>query len=146
MESLFLLYELPSFENPRAHSQYRIFDPAVLNTLLGGKPSIASRHRSLVSLLINEIYAQYEYAGKLKPKLYHYRTRGGAEIDLILETKSKLIGIECLTTMDISLYRQRGMKSFLEKYPHASGYFVAPVQTGFQLDKNVYVIPWNCIA
>ncbi len=146
LEALFLLYELPSFENKRARSKYQIFDPAVLNTTLGGKPTLFSRHNNLLCLVINEIYAQYEYSGKIKPKLFYYRTRGGAEIDLVLQTKEKLIGIECLSTVDVSLYRQRGMKSFLEKYPNAVGYFVAPVQKGFQLAGNIHVIPWTCIA
>ena len=108
--------------------------------------TIASRHASLVSLLINEIYAQYEYAGKLKPELSHYRTRGGAEIDLVLKTKDKLVGIECATSDDISPYRQRGMRSFLEKHSNAVGYFIAPVQKQFSIEKNIYVILWNNIG
>ena len=94
----------------------------------------------------NEIYAQYEYAGKIKPKLYYYRTRGGAEIDLVLKTNNKLIGIECTTSVDISAYKQRGMKSFLKKYDKAVGYFVAPVQKSYSIEKNIFVIPWNNIG
>ena len=99
-----------------------------------------------MSLVINEIYAQYEYAGKLKPNLYHYKTRGGAEVDLVLRTKEKLIGIECMTQVNISAYHQRGMKSFLNKYKNAKGYFIAPIQKPYQLDKNIYAIPWNSIG
>jgi predicted AAA+ superfamily ATPase len=146
LESLFLIYKIPSFENPRGQPMYKIFDAGVLNALRGGKTTIISRHSSLVSLLINEIYAQYEYSGKLKPEIYYYRTRGGAEIDLVLKTKDKLVGIECVTSDDISPYRQRGMKSFLEKYDGAIGYFVAPVQKSFSIGKNIHVIPWNHIG
>lgn len=146
LEALFLIYALPSFENPRAQSHYRLFDPAVLNTILGGKPTLFSRHSSLVSLVMNEIYAQYEYSGRLKPKLYYYKTRAGAGIDLVLQTKEKRVGIECLTTIDLSPYRQRGMKSFLAKYPDATGYFIAPIQKGFQVDKNMFAVPWTEIA
>ncbi len=144
--SLFLLYELPSCENPRATPRYRIFDAGVLNTLLGGRETRESRHSSLVTLVINEIFAQYEYAGKLKPNLYYYQTRGGAAIDLVLKTRGALVGIECVTSVDISPYVQRGMKSFLEKYPEARGYFIAPVQEGFQIEKNIHVIPWRCMG
>jgi predicted AAA+ superfamily ATPase len=146
LESLFLIYKLPSFENSRGRPMYKIFDAGVLNALRGGQATIASRHASLVSLLINEIYAQYEYAGKLKPELSHYRTRGGAAIDLVLKTKDKLVGIECVTSDDISPYRQRGMKSFLEKHSNAIGYFIAPVQKAFSIDNNIQVIPWNNIG
>ena len=146
IESLFLIYKIPSFENPRSHIMYRIFDSGVLNGILGGQQTIFSRHASLITLVINEIYAQYEYAGKLRPKIYYYRSRGGAEIDLVLKTKDKLIGIECTTSIDISPYKQRGMKSFLKKYKDATGYFLAPVQQSYILDKNIHVIPWNNIA
>lgn len=146
LQSLFLIYELPAFESPRAHSLYRIFDAGVLYTLSGGKHTVNAQHNGLVSLLMNEIYAQYEYAGKLKPQLYYYKTLGGAEIDLVLKTKDTLAGIECVTHSDISPYRQRGMKSFLEKYPEAQGYFVAPVEREFQLTPRMHVIPWACIG
>lgn len=146
LESLFLLHKIPSFENPRALPMYRIFDSGVLNALLGGQQTIFSRHACLISLLINEIYAQYEYAGKLKPDLYYYQTRGGAQIDLVLKTNNKLVGIECMTTINISPYKQRGMRSFLKKYKNAIGYFVAPVQEPYKLEKNIFVIPWNFIG
>ena len=107
---------------------------------------MSSQHNGLVSLLINEIYAQYEYAGKLRPQLYYYKTLGGAEIDLVVKTKDSLAGIECVTHNEISPYRQRGMKRFLEKYPEAQGYFVAPVERGFQLAPRMHVIPWTCIG
>ncbi|WP_235379107.1 hypothetical protein [Candidatus Coxiella mudrowiae] len=88
-----------------------------------------------------------EYAGKFKPSLYCYQIWGGTEIDLILKTKEKLIEIECVTVIDISLYQQRGMKSFLKKkYPDATGYFIAPIQKSYQLDKNILVIPWKHIG
>ncbi len=146
LESLFLIHEVSAFDSPRARPMYKIFDAGVYNALRGGKPTVASRHESLITLLINEIYAQYEYSGKIKPEISYYRTRGGAEIDLVLKTREHLVGIECVTTEDISPYRQRGMNSFLEKYNKATGYFIAPVQKPFAIGKNMQVIPWNNIG
>jgi len=143
LETLFLIYKIPSFENPKAQPQYQIFDAGVLNALRRGHSTLVSRHRSLLILLMNEIYSQYEYSGKLKPDLYYYRTRGGSEIDLILKTRDHLVGIDCVTTDDISPYRQRGMKNFIEKHKNAVGYFVAPVQRFYSIQKNIHVIPWN---
>lgn len=96
--------------------------------------------------MIKEIYAQYEYAGKSKPHLYYYRTRGGAGIDLVLKTKDQLVGIECKLNVDISPYQQRGMIRFLEKHKDAIGYFLAPVQKFYKLRDNLYVMPWNSIG
>lgn len=146
LEALFLIYEIPSFENPTAHSMYKIFDAGVINALLGGHETLYSRHACLISLVINEIYAQFEYAGKLKPKLYYYRSRGGAEVDLVMKTNSQIIAINCTTSIDISPYNLRGIKSFLAKYPDAKGYIIAPVQEMRLIEKNLALIPWNCIG
>lgn len=146
LESLFLLYKLPSFENPGAQPMYKIFDAGVINALLGGQQTITSRHTCLLSLVINEIYAQHEYAGKLKPSLYYYRTHGGAEIDLVMKTNNKLVGIECRTSINITSYQLRGMKSFLNKYDDAIGLIIAPVQKAYNIDKRITVIPWNAIG
>jgi predicted AAA+ superfamily ATPase len=146
LESLFLLYRIPSFENPRAQPMYKVFDSGVVNVLLGGQETIKSRHQCLVTLLINEIYAQYEYSGKAKPSLYYYRTRGGAEIDLVLKTNDQLIGIECSTSVDISPYKLRGMESFLKKHEEAVGYIIAPIQKAYKASEKIFVIPWDAIG
>lgn len=146
LESLFLIYKIPSFENPRAFPMYRIFDAGVFNALRGGQSTIFSRHSSLITLLINEIYAQYEYSGKLKPEIFYYQSRGGAKVDLVLKSGKKIVAINCTTSVDIPTYAQRGMKSFLQKYDSAVGYFIAPVQKNYSLDKNLHVISWNSIG
>ena len=105
-----------------------------------------NRHANLLTLLINEIYAQYEYAGKLKPNLYHYQTHGGSSINLVLKTNEKLVSIECITTVDINTYKQRGLKNFIKKYSEAEGYFVAPIQEPYKIEHWLFVIPWNFLA
>lgn len=146
LESLFLIYKIPSFGNPRAQCMYKIFDAGVINALLGGQETLFSRHDCLLALVINEIYAQYEYAGKVKPNLCYYRSRGGAEVDLVFKVNNKIIGIECTTSIDISPYKLRGMNSFLKANENAVGYIIAPVQEAYTVDKNIFVIPWNAIG
>jgi len=146
LEALFIIYKIPAFANPRARVMYKLFDAGVFNALRGGVTTMFSRRESLIILLLNEIYAQYEYSGKLKPNIYYYKTKGGAAIDLVLKTRDKLVGIECLTSDDILPYRQRGMRSFLANNDHAIGFFVAPVQRSFVIDKKIHVIPWNSIG
>lgn len=146
LESLFLIYKIHSFENPRAIPKYIIFDAGVLNALRGVAPTVVLKKACLFSLLLNEIYAQYEYSGKLKPGVFYYKTRGGAGIDFVLQTKEKIIGIECVVSDDITAYKQRGLKSFLSKYPEAVGYFIAPVQKNYKIESNIEVISWNNIG
>lgn len=146
LSSLFLIYKIPSLENPTTSPMYKIFDAGVLNALLGSRSNSETRHDCLLSLVINEIYAQYEYAGKIKPNLYYYKTRGGAEIDLVLKTNDKIVGIECTTSIDITPYKLRSMKSFLKKHENATGYIIAPVKDAFEADENITVIPWIAIG
>jgi len=146
LTSLFLIYKVSSVENPAASPIYKIFDAGVINAFQGGLSTSESRHECLLSLVINEIYAQYEYAGKLKPELFYYRTRGGAMIDLVLKTNNTIVGIKCSTSIDVTPYSLRGMKSFLKKYESAKGYVVAPVQQAYEIDKNIMVIPWTAIG
>lgn len=144
--SLFLLYKIPSIENPSALCMYRIFDAGILNALLNTPQNNEPNKNSLISLVINEIYSQYEYAGKQKPQLQYYQTRGGASIDLTLSTKEALAGIECCTNVDITDYKLRGMRSFLKKHENAKGYIVAPVQNAYQIDTRIVVVPWTSVG
>ena len=146
LESLFIIYKLPSFTNPRASAMYKIFDAGVINALANGQQNPEIRHACLLALILNEIYAQYEYTGKSKPNLYYYRSRGGATIDLVLQTANEIAAIDCTTSVNISPYKLRGIKSFLTKYPSAKAYIVAPVQENYKIEKNIEVVPWNAIG
>lgn len=144
--ALFVAYKIPAFKSPRAQPKYMMFDAGVYHALRGGPQTIFSRHNALKCLVLNEIYAQYEYAGKSKPEIFYYQSRGGSTIDFILKTKESLAAIECTTSVDITPMRQRAMKSFLAEYDNAKGYFVAPVQEPYKIGKNIMVIPWNLIG
>lgn len=146
LEKLFLLYKLPALGNPRAQPRYVIFDAGVINTLRGVEPNDMTQEDCFISLLLNEIFSQYEYSGKLKPELYHFKTRGGAAIDLVLKANDRLIGIEYVNHVNLTPYQLRGMKSFLNKHQNAQGYVIAPIQSPYKIDDNISVIPWNFIG
>jgi hypothetical protein len=145
LESLFIIYKLPSFDNRRAASEYVVFDCAVLRHLLGGGDEAFVRRQTLRTLVINEILAQYEYSGEGRPGLYFYRSRGGAEVDLVLKTKKMTLGIELSITSDITPYALRGMKSFLASHNSAEGVVLAPVTQSHDLD-GIRILPWAHIG
>ena len=146
LEALFLIYEIPNYEKPNSSSQYRIFDSGVLNALMGGHDSIHLRSQSLITLLVNEILAQYEYSGNTKPTLSYYRSRGGAQVDLILKTSEKTIAINCMNKVEIRAYDLRSLKSFLKIEPNSIAYIIAPVQESYQIDERIFVLPWISIG
>jgi predicted AAA+ superfamily ATPase len=146
LEDLLLICRLPSVSNQRARPSFRIFDSGVISFLTHNLEEREVQHSALVSFVLNEILAQHEYAGNEKARIFHYRERGGAELDLVLETGRMMLGIECVLSADVSEYRQRGMKSFLNKHPRAKGIFVAPVTEGYKLSDRMRVVPWGCVG
>ncbi|OGQ07346.1 MAG: ATPase [Deltaproteobacteria bacterium RIFCSPLOWO2_12_FULL_40_28] len=144
-EALFLLYKLPSFQNRRAAPDYVFFDCAILSHFLGNRKDGFARTQTLKTLLINEILAQYEYGGESRPSLFSYYSRGGAEIDLVLQDKKKMLGIQLSITSDISPYALRGLKSFLNAQKSARGIVLAPVTQKTKID-GIDILPWTHIG
>lgn len=145
LEALFLLYRLPSFNNRSAAPDYVFFDAALLRYFLGNREDAFVRHQTLRTLLINEILAQHEYNGENRPGLFVYRSRGGAEIDLVMQNKKKTLGIQISITSDISSYSLRGLKSFLSRQGSAQGIVLAPVTEEFKSD-GIPIMPWTHIG
>jgi hypothetical protein len=145
LETLFLLYRLPSLDNRNATPEYVIFDCAVLRHLGGNLEDSQGQSQLFRTLLINEILAQYEYSGESRPGIFSYRTRGGSEIDLVLQDKKRLMGIELSNKSDITAYSLRGLRSFLASHPGASGVVLAPVTQPHVID-GIKVLPWTRIG
>ena len=145
-EALFLIYRLPSFENPNAAPEYALCDAAVFRFLYGTGSDREAHHHSFRTLLVNELRAQFEYCGLGRPGLHCYRQRGGAEIDLVLTTPDgRVIGFDISTSSDVPPYRLRSMKSFLERHPEAKGIVLAPIIDAYKADR-IEVVPWTAIA
>jgi predicted AAA+ superfamily ATPase len=145
LEALFLIHKLPSFNNRNAAPDYVIFDSAILRYLLGSGDEAFLRRQTMRTLIVNEILAQYEYGGESHPGLFSYYSRGGAELDIVLQDKKKIIGIEISVASDITPYRLRSIKSFLATHPSAHGIVLAPITEKFSSD-GIDILPWTYIG
>lgn len=80
------------------------------------------------------------------PKLYHWRTNGGAEVDIVLDYNGRLYPVEIKCKTSVTKRDCLGIKAFHETYPHAH---LAPgliLYTGdypLQLADDCIAIPWN---
>ena len=146
MESLFLIYRLPNYRANHGQPVYILFDSGVLDFLLDGGETHFCREQCLKTLVINEILAQYEYSSQVRPKLYHYRSSGGAELPIVLTSKSQTLAIDLHLSASIKPYRLRSIKSFLKQNPTAKGYVLAPVEHHQVLDERLFIIPWQWIG
>ena len=85
---------------------------------------------------------------KAKPKFSHYRTNGGAEVDLILEYNGKIYPIEIKCKSSLDHYDKRGIKSFFETFPKkniAHGLIIYAGEECYKLDEKIIAMPWNAL-
>lgn len=81
-----------------------------------------------------------------KPQMYHWRSAGGAEVDLILEKDGVLFPIEIKANSHPRPNDARGILAFQNAYPHlniAVGLILAPSQSVYPIGKHAWVIPWD---
>jgi predicted AAA+ superfamily ATPase len=81
----------------------------------------------------------------LKPNFYHFRTYGGAEVDLVLEFNGKVYLIEVKSTANPVKKHITGFRSFRACFPHEpiGGQFViCAVERPLKLDDQTWAIPW----
>lgn len=79
---------------------------------------------------------------------YHWRTNGGAEVDLILERDGKLYPIEIKSKTNLTKHDSRGIKAFLETYKNQNiqtGLIIYAGDETYSLDRNIIAIPWDTL-
>ena len=80
------------------------------------------------------------------PRAYHWRSHGGAEVDLILERDGIFIPIEVKSKARISEADTRGIRAFRKTYPnikHGIGCIVAGTESAFELPDGIVVLPYD---
>ncbi len=82
------------------------------------------------------------------PGLYHWRSHGGAEVDLILERDGILFPIEIKVKTQPSNKDARGIKAFRETYQNlriAPGLIICACEKFMKISENDYCMPWNIV-
>jgi predicted AAA+ superfamily ATPase len=95
--------------------------------------------------VVIELWKRLGYLGE--GKLSYFRTKTGAEIDLIVEHQGKLIPIEVKWTDRPDRADARHLVRFLEEHSKAApvGYVVCRCRLPLQLAPNVHAIPWQML-
>lgn len=99
-------------------------------------PSSLSGHPQTGALFETAVVAEIRKLAALEslpPTLRHWRSHGGAEVDLILERDNRLYPIEIKLTSEPSRKDARGLRAFRETYPAlniAPGLVLFPGRTG----------------
>lgn len=82
---------------------------------------------------------------RMAPQLCHWRSAGGAEVDVVLELDGRLYPIEVKCGTSLSGHDARGLRAFRDTYGKkvAPGLILYAGQDVVRLDRDTTAIPWN---
>jgi len=119
-----------------------------------GSPDVLSAHPRRGALfetyMANTIQAVLD-SMTTEPRLYHWRTAAGGEVDLIIAQGSKLYPIEIKLGISLNRHDARSLKAFREAFKN-SGFTVMPGvivyagDTCYRLDEQTTLMPWNAVV
>lgn len=111
---------------------------------LAGHPLVGALFESAVAGEIRRLAA----ALAAPPALYHWRSQGGAELDLVLERDGVLFPIEIKLASRPGKRDARGIHAFRETYPQlrvAPGLVLAPCEQALRLSEHAWALPWDTL-
>ena len=94
---------------------------------------------------VNAIHRQFVTLA-VPPQAYHWRTAGGAEVDILLERDGTLYPIEVKCKTHLSGHDSRGIRAFRETYPEAAimpGLILYAGTECHWVDRHALALPWN---
>lgn len=97
--------------------------------------------------VVNHIHQLFS-ATSLYPAVYHWRSHGGAEIDLILEIGGIYFPIEIKCSRNLSAHDLRSFKAFRETYPErkiAPGLIIHAGDDSYLLDRETMALSWKAL-
>ena len=109
---------------------------------LGGHPLYGALFETAVIAEIRKQASRLER----RPAFHHWRSAGGAEVDLLLERDGCFYPVEIKGTTNPGPRDASGIQAFRRSYPHlrvAPGLVVAPVEQPRRLTDDVFAIPWD---
>ncbi len=80
------------------------------------------------------------------PGFYHYRSAGGAEVDLILEMNGRLFPVEIKSKAHPSRKDAGGIKSFRQAFPDENigdGLLVCAAEQSYRISEDIFALPWH---
>lgn len=98
------------------------------------------------SFVVQTFRKQAERLGML-PGFYHWRSGGGAEVDLVLELDARLYPVEIKASTRLSGHDTRGLMAFRATYPaqSAPGLIVYAGDTVRQVSEGIWAVPWRAL-
>ena len=92
-----------------------------------------------------ELWKRLQYLGE--GKLYHLRTKDGAEVDFIIERGGTLTPIEVKWSENPTVQDARHLLTFMDEHPKLAkqGFIVCRCSRPRQLHDRITALPWSCL-
>jgi len=130
------------------HPKYFLFDLGVVNSLCGRTARESVRAPALRGALFEQfvILEAYRLLSYFRPeaRLFHWRSAGGAEVDLVVEIGSRVLAIEIKSFREVRSRDLAGLASFREDHPDAAAVCVSTNDLPYMAGQ-VPVIPWQSL-
>lgn len=114
-------------------------------------PDALARHPSLGALFetfaINNIMRMSDSLN-IAPQFYHWRTNGGAEVDLLMEQDGWFYPIEIKCKSTVNKHDARGIHAFHETFPHLNikcGLIIYAGNERYPVSDKAFALPWHTI-
>ena len=136
-------------KNLLSTSKFLLFDLGVRHAAAGLNPSLDTVQANPGPIFEQwvgiELWQRLQYLGA--GKLYHQRSRDGAEVDFIVEHGGRLTPLEVKWTENPTLHDARHLLPFLaENQPAAEhGYVICRCPRPLQLHDKITALPWFCL-
>jgi predicted AAA+ superfamily ATPase len=153
LEDMFVGIRVPAYsKSPRKNvlstPKFLFFDLGIRHAAAGLNPSIETVKANPGPVFEQwvgiELWQRLQYLGE--GKLYHQRTRDGAEVDFIIERSGVLTPVEVKWTERPTPGDARHLLAFLqEKKTARHGYVICRCPRPLQLHERVTALPWFCL-
>lgn len=111
---------------------------------LAGHPMAGALYETAVVAEIRKLSA----ALSTPPALHHWRSHGGAEVDLLLERDGRLYPVEIKLTTRPQNRHTRGFAALRQTYPQARiapGLVICAAERSWRLNEIDVAVPWDCL-
>lgn len=152
LEDTLIVFRIPPFRPKRSRrrvsqrERFVFFDLGVRNALLGlhrGPLSPAEQGKLFEQWVLLQILS-YIHAEKKTWQVSAYRTDAGAELDVVLQTRSHLLGIECKWSARATERDLRGLRSFEAVAPQpVNKYLIYTGPTRQQFSRGELALPYQ---
>jgi uncharacterized protein len=154
LEDMFIAFRLPAFSRSRRKNllstdRFFFFDlglrhaaagvPLETATVLGNPGPVFEQWAGI------ELWKRLQYLGA--GRLHYFRTKGGAEVDFIIERNHALTPVEVKWSEKPTLQDARHLLAFLEEHPKQAkqGFIVCRCRHPLRLHDKILAIPWFCL-